>query len=268
MQYFFNIFILLVFSLSAVAQHYDPANISRKAKKAYEKARESMMSSVSMDRANTVGYLQKAIDADPNYLDAYALLATIYERDRKYKEALPYFDQAYRIDSVFLLPAYPNYARAEAGTGNFAKALHLIEQYLAQSDLAAVSRKSAMRWKEHFTFGLNSLQEHIPFQPINLGDSINSTDPEYFPSLTIDQQTMIFTRNLHSRNEDFFISYLQPDGNWGKATPLTSPHGRGVNTSYNEGAQTISQDGKILIYAICNRPDGIGSCDIYYEVGS
>ncbi len=43
--------------------------------------------------------------------------------------------------------------------------------------------------------------------PRNLGDSINTTDLEYFPSLTIDGKKMIFTRRIKG-NEDFYESDL------------------------------------------------------------
>jgi len=36
-----------------------------------------------------------------------------------------------------------------------------------------------------------------------------------------------------------------------------------LNTNNNEGAHTISADGKIMYFTACNRSDGYGSCDIY-----
>jgi outer membrane protein OmpA-like peptidoglycan-associated protein len=41
--------------------------------------------------------------------------------------------------------------------------------------------------------------------------------------------------------------------------------GRPINTSYNEGAQCISPDGKYLIFTACDRDDGMGSCDLYWS---
>jgi flagellar motor protein MotB len=273
----FTILLLFVLNISLFAQQqYDPQKVSNRARRLYEQAQQSTMMPTAEGRAKTIALLQKAIEADNNYLDAYAMLASLYAKQRKYEQAIQYFDHANQIDSLYLLPAYITYAKAEAGTGHFNKALNLINRYLQRPDLSSSLMQRAEQWKDHFTFGLQSLQKHIPFDPINLGDSINSPDPEYFPNLTIDQKTLIFTRNLNNRNEDFFISHLLPDSNWSKAVPLTSPAplvspqmgGRkgSVNSKYNEGAQTISQDGKILIYTICNRPDGMGSCDIYFSI--
>ena len=39
--------------------------------------------------------------------------------------------------------------------------------------------------------------------------------------------------------------------------------GNTLNSSYNEGAQKISADGRYLFFTICNKPNAFGSCDIY-----
>ncbi|RYD75300.1 MAG: hypothetical protein EOP55_13725, partial [Sphingobacteriales bacterium] len=69
---------------------------------------------------------------------------------------------------------------------------------------------------------------------------------------------LIFCRNI-SGNEDFFISHKGPDA-WSSPTPLSNK----INTpNFNEGAQSISPDGLYLFFTGCNRPDGMGRCDLY-----
>ena len=94
------------------------------------------------------------------------------------------------------------------------------------------------------------------FTPENLGDSINSKLLEYFPSVTIDGNTLVFTRRIGQ--EDFFVSEKK-NGVWSTAVSLPG----NLNTEENEGAQTISQDGRMLIFTGCNMEDGQGSCDLY-----
>ncbi|MDE3214257.1 MAG: PD40 domain-containing protein, partial [Bacteroidota bacterium] len=97
------------------------------------------------------------------------------------------------------------------------------------------------------------------FKPENLGDSINSANLEYFPSITVDRKKLFFTRRI-SGNEDIYESDLSDDSVWGKAYPLPGL----INTpTFNEGGQNISQDGKWLIFTGCNFPRGYGSCDLY-----
>jgi outer membrane protein OmpA-like peptidoglycan-associated protein len=269
----YGIILFLAISVPAFAQHYDPNAVPDRAKRWYDKARETLLMATDPGRFQAVPFLQKAINEYSGFEDAYILAGSIYEKARKYTEAIPYFEKANLIDSAYFLPGYYMYARAEAGVGNFAKALQLIGLYLQQPDLHESSRRDALLWRAHYEFGLKSEEQHIPFNPINLGDSINSVDPEYFPTLPIDQKTLIFTRRVNNVKEDFFISHLLPDSQWSKAKPLIlgsqflgNRAGGNVNSPYNEGAETISQDGKILIYTICDRPGGMGSCDIYYAV--
>ncbi|TFH48977.1 MAG: flagellar motor protein MotB, partial [Bacteroidia bacterium] len=63
------------------------------------------------------------------------------------------------------------------------------------------------------------------------------------------------------RQEDFYISRWS-DGYWGTAKNAGAP----LNTAGNEGAQSISSDGRSMYFTACDRNDGHGRCDIYYSV--
>jgi outer membrane protein OmpA-like peptidoglycan-associated protein/Tol biopolymer transport system component len=107
----------------------------------------------------------------------------------------------------------------------------------------------------------------VPFAPIPVPGGINTKEHlEYFPNLSVDGQRMIITRRVDGRQEDFYLSERLEDDSWSVAKPLD-----GVNTEFNEGAQTITADGAYLVFTVCNRPDGAGSCDLYFaekeEVG-
>jgi outer membrane protein OmpA-like peptidoglycan-associated protein len=98
----------------------------------------------------------------------------------------------------------------------------------------------------------------VPFKPVNLGSEINTAADEYLPVATADEATLIFTRKINN-NEDFYKSNKLND-KWQTAVYLSDQ----INTpQYNEGAESISQDGKYLFFTGCNRPDGLGRCDIY-----
>ncbi|MBP5722599.1 MAG: OmpA family protein, partial [Bacteroidales bacterium] len=102
----------------------------------------------------------------------------------------------------------------------------------------------------------------INFTPINLWANINSPYDDYHPSITVDDNTLIFTTNLPTQNprvkqEDLF-SAQKIDNKWQKSVPLSS-----INTRTNEGAQSITTDGKTMFFTVCGAPNGHGSCDIY-----
>jgi outer membrane protein OmpA-like peptidoglycan-associated protein len=149
---------------------------------------------------------------------------------------------------------------ALAGNGNFDEALAAINRFLQKPNLNERIIKSAEYRKRCYQFAVD-YKKTMPatnyvFAPQNLGDSINSKQLEYFPTATIDGNTLVFTRRIGQ--EDFFISEKRK-GVWSKAEPLPG----NLNTEENEGAQTISQDGRMLIFTGCNMEDGEGSCDLY-----
>jgi outer membrane protein OmpA-like peptidoglycan-associated protein len=63
--------------------------------------------------------------------------------------------------------------------------------------------------------------------------------------------------------EDFYISYFS-DNAWEKAFNAGAP----LNTRQNEGAQSLAANGNYMYFTACDRPGGMGSCDIYYSAFS
>ncbi|MCC6447998.1 MAG: PD40 domain-containing protein, partial [Chitinophagaceae bacterium] len=98
----------------------------------------------------------------------------------------------------------------------------------------------------------------------NMGDSINTTENEYLPSLSLDGHTLVFTRNVGG-NEDFFISKKDSNSVWHKAQNMGYP----PNTNMPDGGAKLSVDGNYLFYTRCDlrSPDGIrnGGCDLVFS---
>jgi outer membrane protein OmpA-like peptidoglycan-associated protein len=132
-------------------------------------------------------------------------------------------------------------------------------------------------------FAMESMQNPREFNPLNIGPGINTKDPEYFPTITVDGKTILFTRRIaeprskpHGFQEDFYISqYDERTKSWGQAIPLP----KNINTLFNEGAPTIGPDGRSLIFVACSDMSGVnygegrvgkGSCDLFYtkKIGS
>jgi outer membrane protein OmpA-like peptidoglycan-associated protein len=212
---------------------------------------------------NATALLQQAIQTDAAYVDAYLSLAGVYGDLKNYKNSALYYEKAFTLDSVYTISYKLPYSIHLARLGDFEKALfHINDLLTKRPPKNETSLKAAQFRKRCYEFAVEYAKKQknsqYIFAPQNMGDAINSSSSEYFPSLTIDGQELVITRRVGNSNEDFFYS-IQKDNKWEKVKPMAGD----VNTSENEGAQNISQDGEWLVFTGCNRKDGFGSCDIY-----
>ncbi|UII21233.1 OmpA family protein [Fulvivirga ligni] len=100
---------------------------------------------------------------------------------------------------------------------------------------------------------------------LNMGDIVNSDLSDYGPTLSSNDDVLIFTskRNSHFRgvdpvnDEDLFMTRYDYNS-WDKANELKK-----LNTQYNEGSATLSKDGQTIYFARCNSPDSYGDCDLF-----
>ena len=109
-------------------------------------------------------------------------------------------------------------------------------------------------------FALDAMKHPVGEAPVPLPAPMNGFKFQYFPALTADNRFLLFTgRPSASSGEDLYVSRQNKDGTLGEPMPISPA----INSSYNEGAGSISGDGKTLVFASCDRPKAIGNCDLY-----
>ena len=250
---------LLFCFLQSQSQWYDPEKVNHKANTIYELAINKARNG---DYSSSIKMINEALKIEPKFVDAYLSLAGINADLKDYTASTQFFEKAFSLDSVYsnyyLLP----YSISLAGCGRFDNALKAVNTFLLNPKLNERSIKSGEFRKKTYEFAIDYARSHpgknYVFAPKNLGDSVNTTALEYFPSLTIDGKKLIFTRRINNK-ESFYESDLK-DGMWNDAFPL---EGKINSPEFNVGAQNISQDGEWLIFTGCNFPRGFGSCDLY-----
>lgn len=251
---------LLFLSLFSSAQ-YDVTKVDRKAVALYEKALELADAS---QYKQAIAFLQQAISRDESYVDAYLSLAGVYGQLKDYNQSVSFYEKAFALDSAYGADYLLPYSINLAGLGAFEKALQTVNKILAKPTLHPSTKKAAEYRQKSFQFAVDYAKAHpapsYVFAPRNLGDAINTAESEYFPSMPVEGKVLVYTRRIRNVNEDFFASENTTTG-WTAAVPLPG----GINTSLNEGAQNISQDGTLLVFTACNREDGAGNCDIYFS---
>jgi outer membrane protein OmpA-like peptidoglycan-associated protein len=99
----------------------------------------------------------------------------------------------------------------------------------------------------------------------NMGHLINSKYSDYGPSLSADNNVLVFTSKRKRvstglgqvANEDIFYSKKYA-GYWTEVKSL-----KDINTAYNEGSVCLSNDGTTMYFTRCDAPDTYGNCDLF-----
>jgi len=255
----YRIFLMLllftVINNSVSAQDY--YSKSKRAIKYYKNA----LSNFNLQYFNIVEEdLQKALKIDNNFLDVYILKAQVEIEKGNLDIAIKNFDKALNIDSLYKKLIYLKKAELELKTGKYKNAKTDFIIYKKIKKISESKEKYIDRKIKECNFAINAMKNPINFEPINIGKEINSVYSEYWPSLTGDNRTITFTRSNRETNsqEDLYIS-KKISNNWATAKSLGTP----INTPKSEGAQSISFDGKTMVFTACLRKDTYGSCDIY-----
>lgn len=258
------------YSLLAVSQPAKYTTTDKGAIKRYESGNSCMG---LRNWACAESEFTKAAEADPRFIEPRIMLADIAERNGKHEVAMTRYREVMAIDPEFFPVARLHLADLEFLSGQYAAAQRNYEAYLEQEQ--EPQRKARARLGvRNCEFAARAIQQPVPFEPKNLGPNVNSADPEYYPCITADDGTLMFTRRVkapeipvYGMQEDFYVSRRDLEGNWKAAIPLPV-----VNTrAFNEGAGTLSPDGRFLIFTKCALEDGTyggslsgeGSCDLF-----
>ncbi len=215
----------------------------------------------------------KAATSDARFVEPRIMLAELAERRGKDQEAMRWYKEAVTISPRFFPAAQLHLADIELKQGQYADAEKHYKAYLEMEQ--EPQRKARARLGlANCVFAAEAINQPVPFEPKNLGAGVNSADPEYYPCITADDNTLIYTRRVkapeipvYGMQEDFYVSQRGPDGTWqaSKQVPV-------VNTrAFNEGAGTLSPDGRFIIFTKCSLEDGsyggelrgLGSCDLF-----
>ena len=254
----FLLLILIVISLPTFSQGIRADDYSKKAEKLYQESGEHL----AWERFDeAIQVLQEAVDNSPAFTDAWHRLAQVYKLTNQHDKAFEAYQQVQNINPQFSRYLLFDMGEAKYNAARYNEAKTYFSQFLTQPSLPPEMIQQAKTKLASIAFAEEAVKNPVPFEPVNLGPAINSEYWEYLPLLTADQEIMLFTRRITSNmriQEDFYFSNITDTG-WQQARNLGPP----INTPYNEGAHSISPDGRYLFFTGCERPDGFGSCDIF-----
>jgi outer membrane protein OmpA-like peptidoglycan-associated protein len=209
-------------------------------------------------------YLLIAIEADQQFIEAYLILAEVYEDSNQPLKAIDIYRKGLPLNENYYPYGFIKLGNLEYREGLYENALVSYNKYLLLNTNNASQIEKAKEGIARCEFSIDAIRHPVDFKPVRLSASVNTSGDEYWPSLSTDEKTLVITRLVPGDDfikkvqEDFFISQWT-----GEDWEVMKNAGRPLNTNDNEGAQTISGDGRYMIFTACNRSDGIGRCDLY-----
>lgn len=260
---FLTFYILLIACSQLLAQ---PA-LSTKSKKAIEFYTAADNFRVRGQYKQAIDLLTQAIEKDTDFVEAYFRLGQTYKSLKQYDKAIDNFTTGLNKtkDERLKRPFWYELGEVCFASGNYERSSELLTAYI-QGEVPSMQNKArfdnAKRMIDNAAFAQKNKELAAHYKQRVLSDTVNCFVMQYFPVLTADQQTLIFTRRVGHKNsddEDIVISHKNAQGQWSAPLSISS----NINTELNEGTSTISADGRKLIFTSCVGRDGWGSCDLY-----
>lgn len=248
-----SLLICLLFQFISFTLKGQEYSSHKKAQRAFEKAAVFLNQKKYTEAINQ---LKVTIEFDPTFARAVQQLADLYRIEKKYNQAIPLYKKVLILNPNLTPLTYFGLGESLLAEGEYQSAL----PYLIHYSKGKLTDKGALithkyildcEFAQRQSFNTTYVLQKLP-------RAINTGDNEYFPKLTADSRKIIFTRKTDNQ-ENFYESDFIND-QWTDAHKLVGI----VNSDFfNEGAHCIAPDGKYLFFTGCNRPQGLGSCDIY-----
>jgi OOP family OmpA-OmpF porin len=264
MRYFFLLLsVLLCLFVVEPALGQRPAGYSttnKKAIKAYE-ASENFL--VRRQWEQVINLLEDAVARDGDFLEARVRLATAYRALGNQQRAVVHLEAAANPKKGNAAPE-ALFALGELywQLGRYQEAQDKLQAFLATNPRQKPLLAAANDMVKGTEFAIEQMKNPLPFDPKPLPKQINKYVLQYFPVLTVDGRTLIYTRReglSPAYDEDIMAASLNDAGEWGEPYSLSDA----INTQTNEGTSTISADGRTIIFTSCQGRRSYGSCDLF-----
>ena len=257
---FYVAFLMALATSFSFAQGDVTTSQNEKAVKYY---REAKMAYEDRQDDKSFQLVEQALKKDPKFIEAYMLKAQLFTEKKQFDQALECYQKTFEINPDFFPGNFYECASINMFLGRYEAAKANYEKFLSYPRTNEEQRNDANFYLKDCLFALDAIKHPVPYAPKNLGPAINSAESEYYPGITADDQYFLFTRSSRGDaqgplQEDFFYS-RKVNGQWTPSLNLGAP----INTPMNEGAPSISADGQMVVFAGCDRPGGLGSCDLY-----
>ncbi|PSK95175.1 outer membrane protein OmpA-like peptidoglycan-associated protein [Taibaiella chishuiensis] len=255
-------FCLFIFCLLGTALIYAQGILGNSGQRLYDKGQEYLR---RHNNEKAESCFLKSIKEAPQNIDAYTALSTLYCSQAQYAKAAGIFESAAqacpKCTHAFALPLATALCRAQ----QFDRAGEVLARWQKPAVLNPRIKQQYEQLRANIQFGKYAMAARHTDTPRNMGPMINSRYDEYFPSVSRDDSTLVFTRKTNGVDEDFYSARRDSCGGWFTARDMGTP----PNSPQQEGAQMLSADGHYLFFMRCGNRSlngwEAGGCDLYFS---
>ena len=209
-----------------------------------------------------IRFFQLAVSKDKEFAEAYYLLGLTYGAKGLIYQAR---ENLVKASGLFPEEKMPYTLYIELASMNFmmgenAEAQLFAEKYLQKEKRNQKGMDYARKLLRDISFIQNYEGDPHDLKPEYLPPSINKYEMQYFPALTADQLSIIYTTRSQTSDENMVIATRDSlNGEWSEPRGISKI----INTPANEGTCSISADGRTLIFTGCQGWPVIGGCDLF-----
>ena len=250
-------YLFLIIAFSLLQTSFSQSSLSstnRKAVDAYEKGVQALKDR-NIEKA--FSEFEEAIERDKLFSEPYFQLGRLYEQNRQFGNAILNYEKAVNAQEKTSVTeiAAQQVGQLYLKKGEYQKALVFLEK-----GIGAVTPSNQKRYKtriDNCKFALEAINKPLIINPLELPKSVNKFQSQYFPVMTADRETLIYTGN-QDLDENLYVASIK-DKIWTEPVSISDI----INTKENEGTATISADGRTLVFTSCGGKKGFGSCDLF-----
>lgn len=250
----FSVIVFLIVVSMGFSQH------PKKAVKAYENAYQAFL---VRDYEKALQQLQKALDKDHDYAEAWLLQGEIGMETRDYDLAMEGYEHSLKVDSMLFPPAALNLARLYDNKMRYPEEIALLEWFQRTASGNKANDEKAANMMMNARFREEAVAHPVDFNPVNLGDGVNTVNDEYVNALVLTGTELLLTRRYAVegsayQHEGLFLAHAA-DGKWYPATRLQ------VQPDMDDqmGAAFLSFKGNELFFTVCGMDRHNQGCDLY-----
>ena len=251
-----------VIVLLAIA-HVGFSQPPKKAQKAYEAAYQAFM---GRDYEKALNQVQKAVKMDPEFAEAWLLQGEIGMETRDYELAKEGYEQSLKADSTLFPPTALTLAGLYDKERRYFDEIKLLEWFQSRASGNKANDEKASRMLVNAKFRDEAVRHPVDFNPVSLGNGVNTANDEYVNGLELTGTELLFTRRYAIegatiQQEGLFEAH-SADGQWFPASPMrVHPE---IDDHVGAAFQSFKRDE--LFFTVCGIDRHHQGCDLYSAI--